>query len=351
MNSTFVKEGMIGMIDIGNKDVLVKYLKERSIIKDGEEFTIKYFGGGVSGIVAFVDKPDGALIVKQALSQLKTKDTWLCDPNRMNIEYESNRIYHELLPNNAPAVYFYDEENYLYGREAVPEGCPMWKQDLLSGLLDFQVAKKSIETLVNVHNECHNREDVKKIFADKSIFYDLRISPYIEFTVGKHPEIAEYAKRVSDEMMNNSISLVHGDYSPKNIMVIGREISVLDYEVAHYGHPAFDLAFFSNHFILKAVKFDEYPEAYLSMLEYMVSIYFNSMTFMDKKEFESTYIRTLALLFLARVDGKSPVEYLVGDDKKQALVRKISFRIINERIETFAELLAVLKAEFKEVIK
>ena len=137
------------MIDIGSKEVLDKYLLDRGIVKPGEEFKTKYFGGGVSGTVAFVEKEDGSsMIIKQALAQLKTKETWLCDPNRMYIECESNRIYHELLPDKAPEVYFYDDENYIYGREAVSEGCPMWKFDLLNGLLDFEVAEKAITTLV-----------------------------------------------------------------------------------------------------------------------------------------------------------------------------------------------------------
>lgn len=333
------------MIDISQKEVLEQYMFKRGLVKDGEDYDIHYCGGGVSGTVVYVDTQAGPIIIKQALAQLKTKETWLCDPNRMYIEYESNKIYHEIIPENAPEVYFYDSENYIYGREAIPQGCPMWKEDLLNGLLDFQAAEKSIDTLVEVHNQCSRREDVKQLFADKAIFYDLRMSPYIDFTVTKHPQLKDYAARIISEMMDHSITLVHGDYSPKNIMVVGRGIRVLDYEVAHYGHPAFDLAFFSNHFILKAVKFDQYPGAYLSMLEYMIRIYFDKMDYMDKKEFESTYIRTLSMLMLARVDGKSPVEYLVGNDEKQKQVRRLSFGIINGGIETFGEMMQLLKSE------
>lgn len=331
------------MIDIAQEEVLEQYLQKKLLVKSNDDHKIYYCKGGVSGTVAFVQRKEKKpLIIKQALAQLKTKDTWICDPNRMYIEYESNRIYHELMPNYAPEVYFYDQDNYIYGREAVPDGCPMWKENLMQGILDFEVARKSIEVLVEIHNECSVREDIKEKFKDKEIFYGLRISPYIDFTVGKHPEITEFAKRISQEMMESSITLVHGDYSPKNIMVIGRDISVLDYEVAHYGHPAFDMAFFSNHFILKAIKFTDYSGAYLAMLKYIVNIYFSKMNYMDKNRFESTYIRTLAMLMLARVDGKSPVEYLVGDIKKQELVRQISLQMINEKVETFNKAYKVL---------
>lgn len=331
------------MINIAQKDVLEAYLLSRELVKENDGHQIFYCSGGVSGTVAFVERPGTPMIIKQALGQLKTKDTWMCDPNRMYTEYESNRIYHELMPDCAPEVYFYDSDNYIYGREAVPNGCPMWKENLMTGLLDFQVAEKSIRTLVNIHNACSSREDIKKEFENKDIFYDLRISPYIEFTAGKYPQIQEAAVKLSKELMDAQITLVHGDYSPKNIMVVGRDISVLDYEVAHFGHPAFDLAFFSNHFILKAVKFSEYAGAYLTMLQYMVRLYFDEMSFMDKDEFESAYVRTLAFLMLARIDGKSPVEYLVGQEEKQNIVRELSLNMIGHGTAKFEDALKQIK--------
>ncbi|MBQ6427068.1 MAG: phosphotransferase [Clostridia bacterium] len=334
------------MIDIKDINVLEKYLAEKGLISNGSDHTITYCKGGVSGTVVYVDRVGKTpMIIKQALAQLKTKETWLCDPNRMGIEYDSNRIYHELMPENAPEVYFYDEENYIYGREAVPDDCQMWKADLMSGLLDFQVAEKSIRTLVTVHNRCAGDEAVRERFGDKEVFYNLRINPYIEFTVNKYPEWNEDARKVISLLMDSGISLVHGDYSPKNIMVTkGRGISVLDYEVAHYGHPAFDLAFFSNHFILKSIRFPEIRDAYLSMLEYMVGIYMREMTFMDRSEMENATLSVLRFLLIARIDGKSPVEYLVGDDEKQQKARNIVKIMFAENISDWKSLFSVLRA-------
>jgi thiamine kinase-like enzyme len=243
------------------------------------------------------------------------------------------------MPENAPQVYFYDDENYIYGREAAPEDCTMWKADLLGGLLDFEVARKSIESLVTVHNVCSRDSKVAKDFDSKEVFYNLRISPYIEFIVGKYPQLDQFAKEVISDMMDNKISLVHGDFSPKNIMNGNRKIWILDFEVAHYGHPAFDVAFFSNHFILKAVKNKKYAPSYLNMLGYMLEIYFDKMDYMDKKQLENSYVRTLSLLMIARVDGKSPAEYITDDSDKD-LIRKLGFTIINEKI-----------VDYKKVIK
>ena len=261
------------MIDIADKESLETYLLQRNIINKNDGYSLQYCKGGVSGTVAFVYAGKEILIVKQALSKLKVKEDWFCDPNRMGIEYRSNEIYHRLAPDCAPKVFFYDAENFIYGREAVPESCGTWKEDLLTGLLDFSVAEKTINTLLLVHDGCAGDKEVAEIFADKKIFYELRISPYIEFTVGKYPELIDYSKPIIKELMDSTITLVHGDFSPKNIMVVGRNISVLDYEVAHYGHPSFDIAFFSNHLILKSVKTKHAAGGYLAMLKHIMGIH------------------------------------------------------------------------------
>ena len=335
------------MIDIADKNTLESYLLERGVINKEEGYSIKYCEGGVSCTVAFVYAGEKPLIIKQALKQLKVKEEWLCDPNRMGIEYHSNAIYHRLAPDCAPEVYFYDEENYLYGREAVPENCSMWKADLLSGLIDFFVAEKSISTLVQVHNGCAGDKETAELFADKKIFYELRISPYIEFTVGKHQELKDFSKPIIAELMESAITLVHGDFSPKNIMVIGRNASILDYEVAHYGHPSFDLAFFSNHFILKAVKNKQWAGAYIAMLNYMLGIYFSKVTCVPARELEKSFVQLLSLLMLARVDGKSPVEYLTLEEDKE-LVRTMAYRISRQELGTYKEILPLFLADISQ---
>ena len=335
------------MIDIADKNSLESYLLERGVIRKEEGYSLHYCKGGVSGTVAFVYAGEKPLIVKQALGQLKVKEDWFCDPNRMGIEYRSNEIYHRLAPDCAPEVYFYDEENYIYGREAVPENCSMWKEDLLSGLLDFSVAEKTINTLSLVHNGCAGDREIAEVFADKKIFYDLRISPYIEFTAGKYPEIADFARPIVKELMENAITLVHGDFSPKNIMVMGRNVSILDYEVAHYGHPSFDLAFFSNHFVLKAVKNKYWAGAYIAMLEYMLGIYFPKVRFMPAPELEQSFVRLLSLLMLARVDGKSPAEYITLDEDKE-LIRTMAFKIIRGNLSAYRQILPLFVKQISQ---
>ncbi|MCC8189158.1 MAG: phosphotransferase, partial [Planctomycetes bacterium] len=314
------------------------YLRNRNLVDEDAPFAIEYCGGGVSGTVAFVQGGPRQMIVKQALARLRVKETWLCDPDRMRIEMLANEMYHRLVPENVPAVYFYDHENFLFGREAAPDRCSMWKADLLAGKLDYLVAEKVIHSLVTVHNHCARNVRVHDTFADKTIFHDLRISPYLEFMAAKDARIAAYAAPVIATLMAAAITLVHGDFSPKNIMVDGQRVYLLDFEVAHYGHPAFDLAFFANHFLLKSVKNRRWNFAYLGMLRHLLDRYFDAMDFMDGTDLEATFVRLLALLFLARVDGKSPVEYITEEADKE-LIRRVAFELMDHDITSRREML------------
>lgn len=335
------------MIDISTESVLKDYLLSKGIIDPNENNRFHYCSGGVSCTVVFVYAGKKQMIIKQGLAQLKTKEVWLCDPNRMNIEQRSNQIYHEIMPDCAPEVYFYDAENYIYGREALPEDWRMWKEDLLAGILSFPTAEKIITTLLKVHSDCSKRKEIAQEFDDNEIFYNLRISPYFEFTLQKYPQLKPFAVPLIQMLMNEKITLIHGDFSPKNILTDGNKVSILDYEVAHYGHPSFDLAFFSTHFVLKAVKNKAYAVSYLNMLGYMMNIYFSGCDYMDKKTLERGYIQLLALMILARVDGKSPAEYITKEHDKE-LLRSFALEIVNCKLETIDSVMDMIKNKIEQ---
>ena len=347
------------MLDISDQGVLRRYLQDKQVFRaSGEErmqelksapgelintsgelintpgLYIRYFPGGVSGTVAFASDGEKSVIVKQALPFLKVAERWECDPRRMLIEHRALEVYERLIPQSVPQTILFDEENFIMVRQAAPEGCPMWKTQLLGGLLDFQVAEQAAVAMLAVHNNTAGDSTVRDTFIDDSVFYSLRINPYIENLLEKYPELEKKAKQAISFLMNEKIALVHGDYSPKNILVGDGRIYILDMEVAHFGHPAFDLAFFSNHFLLKSIKNKIWKGAYLNMLRYMLDIYFAGMEYMDRGKLEKDTAKTLGFLLLARVDGKSPAEYITEDADKE-LVRSLAFTIIEDNIIDF----------------
>jgi hypothetical protein len=326
------------LVNIANSDELKIFLFEKKILKDLENVEIDYFSSGVSGNVAYVAQGSKSLVVKQMLPKLKVAADWQCSPERISIEYKAQELCGYIMPEKVTKPIYLDKDNYIMVREAVPKSFFMWKAMLLQGVLDFGIAEKVIGALSRLHNATFKDERVHKEFEDIHVFENLRVDPYITYVVGKYPKLKRQADDVIQILREEKISLVHGDYSPKNILVNAGNIFILDFEVAHYGHPSFDVAFFTNHFILKAVKNKQWSDAYLNMLQYIVDIYFNNIQYGDKKSIEKTAIEILVFLLLARVDGKSPAEYLTEDGDIQ-LIRALANKMFEEEPSSYTELI------------
>ena len=334
------------VIDISKKEVLIKYLTDTKQVMQGHDLKVKYFDGGVSCTVAFVSSEKGDMIVKQALKKLKVAEEWLSDPKRIMIEMQTNQVYCEIVPEKAPQVYFCDAENYIFGRYAIPEDFVMWKTELMNGILNFNLAEQAISALASVHQTTSQMPELAEKFADKSFFINLRTKPYLEWVALKHPECKAAIDEMIKILVESSLTLVHGDFSPKNMLVKGNALYVLDFEVGHFGHPAFDLAFVTNHLLLKAVKNKYCAKSYLNMLDFMVEKYFHIVKFIERPKLEAFTVFVLGGLFLARVDGKSPVEYITEEADKE-LIRKIAKGILRERPCTYKEVIEIMSEELK----
>lgn len=331
------------MVDISREDELRRYLKECGILTDLNDGRIHYFGGGVSGVTAMAKLSDGReLIIKQACAKLNVEANWECDPKRIRIEHEALTVYRNIVPDCVPTPISFDDSNYVMIREAVPESWRMWKTDLLEGKLDYVVAEKAAAALAKVHNETAGCAAVEEQFGDRKIFYDLRVEPYVEYVSNRYPEIREKGMKLAHKLMSEQIALIHGDYSPKNILVHDDQICILDMEVATYGHPCFDLAFFTNHFLLKAVYRKQLADEYLKMLKCILDTYFKQQNYLDSSVLERDTVQTLAFLFLARVDGKSPVEYL-KEKTDQEIVRMAALKMIRNDVRSYDQVIAILK--------
>lgn len=324
-------------MDISQKGDLITYLKDTKIISDETPYTVKYCTGGVSCPVALIETGNQTYLIKQGRARLAVKEEWLADPARTNLEGKGSAFYHKYLPKTQPRVIINDLENHIFIREAVPDGCHMWKQDLMEGVLDFAVARKTMETLATVHNKSAVDEAVAEEFQNCQNIYDLRVNPYIQFVAKKYPQLQPAADEVSDLIMNHHQVLVHGDYSPKNIIVTQeREVCVVDSEPIHCGNAICDVSNFTTHIALKAAHFKECSGAFLNMLVYMTDTYFGMIDFDDPKKVEENCMKALGLTMLARIDGKSPAEYIVSEDTKQ-LVRDMSIQLATGEIKTYRQ--------------
>lgn len=291
-------------------------------------------GGGVSNLVVKVETSKGTWVVKQALGKLRVKDEWVADPTRVSREVACLEVLRQRVGKEiAPAVVLEDRENFACVLECAPEGTRTWKQDLLANQVDSRITEKIANILIKFHNEPSGDQSLKKEFGDRTNFVQLRIDPYMSTVASRHQDLKSEIDSVSLSLLDTQVSLVHGDFSPKNMLLLsdGR-IWIIDCEVAHYGNPAFDISFCVNHLMLKSIHLRS--KQHLEESSRLWELYWEGASD-TLKHVQRDAVRTLSVLLLARVDGKSPVEYLSEENKMK--VRSIARKLVLSKTEDFGE--------------
>lgn len=291
------------------------WLAERLGVPPGE-LRLTALGGGVSNVVLLAEMPGRRCVVKQALGRLRVAQEWLCTPMRIHREAAALRALHPLMPaGTVPALIFEDFDNHVIAMEAAPASARPWKDRLLAGEISSETARRT-----GALHGAWLRQDAgrrwREEFGDLSVFHDLRVDPYYRSTAKHHPDLAARFEALIIKCDQRRISLTHGDLSPKNILVEGGGIMLIDFEVVHYGDPSFDAAFLTNHLVLKAF----HQPAHAPALAAAAVAYWESLVAETGRGWEwlpEAAMEHLGGLLLARVDGKSPVEYLDGATRVQ----------------------------------
>ena len=283
----------------------------------GEEPRAQALDGGVSSDIWRVDLAGGPVCVKRALPRLRVAQRWEAPVARNRYEYEWFRVAGEAAPGAVPKMLFRDGDAFAM-EYLDPAAHPVWKEALRQGRADPAFAAQVGRTLAAIHAATAGRDDIARRFPTDDIFYAIRLEPYLVSTATKHPELKDALLSLVDRTARTKACLVHGDVSPKNILCGPRGPVFLDAECAWYGDPAFDLAFCLNHLLLKCLWVPGARAAFLECFDALSGSYLSAVPF------EGVERRTAALLpalLLARVDGKSPVEYLAGDGQKDIVRR------------------------------
>ena len=296
-------------------------------------------GGGVSNTVILVEAEPRSFVLKQSLPQLRVKDEWLADRSRILRERDGLVEAAKLLPVGwVPKVLWSDEENYIYAMEAFSESARDWKTLLMAGNLDAHLAKRSGLALGLTIRGSWRSSRLGELFADTCAFEQLRTDPYYRTIARRHPDIAQQVEDWIGEVEQIRVALTHGDWSPKNMLVDSERMIFIDYECAHFGDPAYDAAFVLNHLVLKAFHFGS--SSYLELAELLWTWTLAALPAAAFEGFERRTARHLAFLLLARIDGKSPVEYL--SEAARDVVRRAAKHMIETRPTTIPGCLALV---------
>jgi 5-methylthioribose kinase len=309
------------VVDIENANDLLRYLRESERIGNEEIPTFRILRGGVSNKTVLLQRPDGnRWVLKQALPKLRVQTDWFSDPARIRVEANALRYLPLVTPaNTTPKLLFEDPEHHLLAMEAVPEPHENWKERLLSGRLDPDFISQFGRLLASVHGKSYElRQELFTTFEDRTFFETLRLEPYYQFTGESVPETASFLHGVIEANRLHCVTLVHGDYSPKNILVYQDKLILLDHEVVHVGDPAFDLGFSLTHLLSKGHHLKEHRWAFLkAAIDYWRTYADEAGSTPWFSGVEGRAVNNTIACLLARTSGRSPLEYLSDDERRK----------------------------------
>ena len=290
--------------------------------------------GGVSSDIWRIDSPAGSICVKRALAKLRVAADWQAPVERNLYEARWMRRATAAVPGSAPALLGQDEQGGALAMAFLPpDDHPLWKNQLRDGHADPAFAAHVATTLARVHAATASDPSVAAEFPTDDIFYDIRLEPYLVATARAHPDLAPRLHALVATTQANKRALVHGDVSPKNILAGPDGPVFLDAECAWWGDPAFDLAFCLNHLLLKCLWTPAARDGFLASFVAMVTAYRAGIAWEPPADIERRAAHLLPGLFLARVDGKSPVEYITANSDKDR-VRRVARALLSEPPDT-----------------
>jgi len=339
------------------------YLREAGHLCDGESVTIEALSGGVSNCVLYVHREAGVgpdFVRKQARQQLQVEAPWFCSPERGWQEVTTLKVCQSLLAEgqqpprtgklaiHVPEILFQDHANYAYAMTAAPRSHTVWKSDLLQLRCDSQIAACCGELLALLHGQSWQHDGIRQQLANQEFFKDLRIDPYYRYLLLEHADLEPAIESLIESLQEQACSLVHGDYSPKNLLVFPQGLMMVDFEVGHFGDPAFDLGFFLSHLMLKGIWSESQFNQYWQLIEAFCEAYWSGMQEIlspgDRASLEQRAVNNLAACLLARVDGKSPVEYLTVESHRDQ-VRKMARHLLLSESADWTDVVALVPVD------
>jgi 5-methylthioribose kinase len=302
------------------------YLQETRGL-DPAAVSITELGGGVSNTVLLIEHANNRFVLKQSLGKLRVEQDWFSDRGRIHRECEAIRYLNPLLPpGRIPGILFEDRENCIFGMTAAEGPAEPWKTILMRGECNPETARTVGDTLASTIRLTWKSAEIDRRFGDTTVFKELRLDPYYRSTAAHHPDLQNFFETLIDSSRARPCSMVHGDYSPKNFLVEGANVLLIDFEVVHYGDPSFDAAFLLNHLLLKSFHMPEHRQSLAVLADSFWSTLQAGLP-AEAHWFESSTVAHLAGLLLARMDGKSPAEYIRQEDLKRR-IRKFARELI-----------------------
>lgn len=318
-------------LTINDADEIKAALIRMGLAAPMQDVALTPLTGGVSSLIVRADAGGRSLCVKRALLKLKVASDWKAPMERSNAEAAWIRVAASIVPDAVPHLLGQDAANFVFAMAYLdPAEFPVWKTQLLAGHAQVTTAEAVAANLVAIHNATASRPDLATAFANHDNFFAIRLDPYFVATAERHEDCKEPLLEIVRRTAATRLALIHGDVSPKNILVGAEAPVLLDAECATYGDPAFDLAFCLNHLLLKCVWRPQAKVGFMASYEAFVRTYLPAVTWEPVASIEQRAVTLLPALLLARIDGKSPVEYLTDQADRDKVREFARQRLLGE---------------------
>ena len=302
----------------------------------------KKLTGGVSSEVYHVRTNKNNYCIKRSLKRLLVKKKWIANTNRIKFEYLWLKHCQNILKRNIPNTYeFNDKKKYIVMEYLKTSQYKTLKQLYFKRIININTIKLISKHLYKIHSNSSNYKTKKTFEGNYKNFYDLRLDPYFNEVGRVYPKYKEYIKKINENYIKNSSTLVHGDFSPKNILVDKNKIIYLDAECCNFGDPVFDLVFFTNHLLIKSIFLRDKSQEFIKLYLSFYKEYLSNLSTKNFNSYIDRIIKMTPIMLLSRIDGKSPVEYIIKENIKN-IIRKKSFLLLDGKINSLNDIIKVI---------
>jgi len=329
------------------QEAICETMRRMDLVPDGERCVCEPLSGGVSSDIWRVLVGAERYCLKRALPRLRVAQLWEAPVARNAFEWQWLERAAEICPDAVPKLVAHDPQAGLFVMAYLdPAHYPCWKDQLRDGIVREHTAHTVAERLVRIHAATAGKEDVARKFATDESFYAIRLEPYLVATGRVHRDLREQLDALVRITASTKRALVHGDVSPKNLLIGPHGPVFIDAECAWYGDPAFDPAFCLNHLLLKCLWRPQHAQAYLCCFDRFAATYLEGVSWEPRADIEARMAALLPALLLARIDGKSPIEYVTTERDKNR-VREIARPLI---LQSSGDLGAIRQAWARAVL-
>jgi len=297
---------------------------------ENEPFEISTVEGGVSSNVWYIRTRSGReMIAKHPLARLNVEQEWLADQRRSDFEAMFLRDMEACMPESVASVLAHDGDSHTLFLEYFPgHAYRNWREEILAGCVHERTGAAVGSILSRVHRLFACDAEAKKRYDARDILVGTRIDPYFDAVAKRHPGLVRKIGELKKRVLEADAVVIHGDVSPKNILVGEDRTILLDAECACIGDPAFDPAFLLAQLLLKALVVVDKEQEIMAACDGFAASYFEGVNWEDRAALERRVIEYLGLFLLARIDGKVPVPY-IHDGFVKTLARDFGTQLID----------------------